>query len=261
MFDDAALVLEEIAPEDKNRKEVLGARVVLYMAAKKWNMAAAVANHLVKVEPENEAWWINFAYALRRTESVEKAEAILLRAQAIHPQVAIIAFNLACYASVTGRMGDAKERLRNASSLIRMFGNWRSVTDGATLIRATGRSHACESEDAFPVRFPRRTGIHHAAPSPIVTDDKVLAFFVHSGLGTRGAAATVLVAPFAGHSPAWRDRPNTPQPCAGQPVFLENRTGFRLYSSAAPFFDFPSRDQDCVQAVVRNFSFPPEVVR
>ena len=43
--------------------------------------------------------------------------------------------------------------------------------------------------------------------------------------------------------------------------FLENRTGFRLYSSAAPFFDFPSRDQDCVQAVVRNFSLPPEVIR
>ena len=29
MFDDAALVLEEIAPEDKNRNEVLGARVNL----------------------------------------------------------------------------------------------------------------------------------------------------------------------------------------------------------------------------------------
>jgi len=42
MFDAAALVLEEIAPEDKNRNEVLGARVALYMAAKKWDMAAAV---------------------------------------------------------------------------------------------------------------------------------------------------------------------------------------------------------------------------
>jgi hypothetical protein len=36
MFDDAALVLEEIEPEDKTRNEVLGARVNLYMAAKKW---------------------------------------------------------------------------------------------------------------------------------------------------------------------------------------------------------------------------------
>jgi len=53
MLDDAAMALEEIAPEDKSRNEVLGARVVLYMAAKKWDMAAAIASHLVKVEPEN----------------------------------------------------------------------------------------------------------------------------------------------------------------------------------------------------------------
>jgi Flp pilus assembly protein TadD len=110
MLEDAALALEEIAPEDKHRNEVLGARVNLYMAAKKWDMAAAVASHLVKVEPENEAWWIGLAYSIRRSEGVEKAEAILLRAQAIHPKVAMIAFNLACYASVTGRMEEASPR-------------------------------------------------------------------------------------------------------------------------------------------------------
>jgi lipopolysaccharide biosynthesis regulator YciM len=118
MLDDAALVLEEIEPKDETRTEVPGARVVLYIAAKKWDMAAAVGSHLVKVEPENEvAWWINLAYSVRRSKSVEKAEAILLRAQAIHPKVAMIAFNLACYASVRGRMEEAKERLRNAIDL------------------------------------------------------------------------------------------------------------------------------------------------
>jgi Flp pilus assembly protein TadD len=80
-------------------------------------MAATVASHLVKVEPENEAWWINLAYSIRRSEGIEQAEAILLRARVIHPKVAMIAFNLACYASVTGRMEDAKERLRNAIDL------------------------------------------------------------------------------------------------------------------------------------------------
>ena len=44
------------------------------MAAKKWDRAAAVAGHLVKVDPENEAWWINLAYSVRRSEGVEKAE-------------------------------------------------------------------------------------------------------------------------------------------------------------------------------------------
>ena len=117
MFDDAALVLEEIAPEDKNRKEVLRMRVQIYMAARKWDMVAAVASHLVKVDPQTAGWWISLAYALRRTESVEKAEAILLRAQAIHPKVAMIAFSLACYASVAGRMVEAKEHLRRAIKL------------------------------------------------------------------------------------------------------------------------------------------------
>ena len=68
MLDDAALALEEIEPEDKTRTEVLGARVVLYIAAKKWDMAAAVASHLVKVEPGNEAWWINLPYSARRRQ-------------------------------------------------------------------------------------------------------------------------------------------------------------------------------------------------
>ena len=86
MFDEAAQVLEEIEAEEKTRNEVLGARVNLYIAAKKWDMAAAVASHLVKVDPQTAGWWIRLACALRRTESVEKAEIILLRAQAIHPK-------------------------------------------------------------------------------------------------------------------------------------------------------------------------------
>jgi lipopolysaccharide biosynthesis regulator YciM len=80
MFDDAANVLEEIEPKDEIRKEVLGARIDLYMAAKKWDMAAAVASHLVNVEPEEAGWWISLAYSTRRCESIEEAEKFLLRA-------------------------------------------------------------------------------------------------------------------------------------------------------------------------------------
>ena len=45
-----------------------GARVNLYMAARKWDMAAAVASHLVKVDPETAGWWISFAHAIRRSD-------------------------------------------------------------------------------------------------------------------------------------------------------------------------------------------------
>ena len=73
MFDDATLALEEIEPEDKTRTEVPRARIALYIAAKKWDMAAAVANQLVKVEPQNEAWWINLAYSARRSEGAGRS--------------------------------------------------------------------------------------------------------------------------------------------------------------------------------------------
>jgi hypothetical protein len=62
MFDDAALAREEIEPEEKTRNEVLEARVNLYMAAKKWDMVAAVASHLVKVDPETAGWWMSRRY-------------------------------------------------------------------------------------------------------------------------------------------------------------------------------------------------------
>ena len=70
MIDDAAMVLEEIAREDKTCNEVLEARVNIYMAAKKWDMAASVASHLVKVEPKEAGWWINLAFATRRAAEV-----------------------------------------------------------------------------------------------------------------------------------------------------------------------------------------------
>ena len=121
MLDDAALVLEVIKPEDKTRREVLGARVGIYMAAKKWDRAATVASHLVKTEPENSGWWINLAYAKRRCEGIESAEAILLRARELHHDNAMIEFNLACYASVACRFEEAKERLKRAVELEKQF--------------------------------------------------------------------------------------------------------------------------------------------
>ena len=54
---------------------------------------------------------------VKTRRSIDKAEAISLRAQAIHPNVAVIAFNLACYASVTARFEEAESRLQHAIEL------------------------------------------------------------------------------------------------------------------------------------------------
>jgi Flp pilus assembly protein TadD len=119
MFDEATRALEEIAPEHESRVEVLGARLGVYMASRKWRMAAAVADQLVKVMPENPSFWIQMAYAVRRCETIDRAEAILLRAQEIHPRNVVILLNLASYASITGRIEEAKARLQHAIDLNR----------------------------------------------------------------------------------------------------------------------------------------------
>jgi predicted Zn-dependent protease len=116
MFDEAERTLGEINAEDKGRKEVLAARVDLYMAAQKWSSVAEVARDLVDIEPENAAWWINLAYATRRAETIDKAQALLLQAQKLHRN-AIIAFNLSCYACVTGHIEQAKTHLKHAIAL------------------------------------------------------------------------------------------------------------------------------------------------
>jgi hypothetical protein len=120
MLDDAANALEEIQPDDTSRKEVLYAQVGLYVASKKWKMAAVVAGHLVKAEPANPDAWINLAYLVRRAENVEEAETVLFKARNWHPKNALIAFNLACYASVAGRMEEAKRAAV-------FFGKWAMV--------------------------------------------------------------------------------------------------------------------------------------
>jgi hypothetical protein len=92
-------------------------------------MVAAVASHPGKVDPETVGWWISLAYALRRAGKrlrrrgshsasgslqhggwcTAVSPSAIPKTQAIHPNVAMIAFTLACYASVAGRMEDAKQ--------------------------------------------------------------------------------------------------------------------------------------------------------
>lgn len=117
MYQDAHDALELIAPEDKTRPEVFGLRAGIYHAMQKWDLCAAVAGHLTKVEPKQRLWWSIWAYATRRSESVEAAEQILIQALTRFPEEAILFYNLACYTSVMGRIREAKSLLAEAISL------------------------------------------------------------------------------------------------------------------------------------------------
>ncbi len=137
MLTDAAAELDGLPEEERSLPEVAGLRVDIHMAAKEWAPAAELAARLVASDPDTSGWWINYAYCIRRAASIGQAEQILLDARERHPQEAMISYNLACYASVTGRLSEARERLDFAIAL-----------DPALELLARG------DEDLAPLREP-----------------------------------------------------------------------------------------------------------
>jgi Tfp pilus assembly protein PilF len=117
MFEEANGEVEQLPPEEKTSLSVLRLRAAIYSETKSWHLLREVAGFLVDSLPGDPQHWIWLAYATRRTTSIPAAETILLRALESHPSEAMIHFNLACYAAQTGKIEEAKERLRDAIRL------------------------------------------------------------------------------------------------------------------------------------------------
>ena len=117
MFEDATRALEQINAEDKMRREVSYAALIVHLAAENWDMAVTIAADIVKAEPKNPTTWILLAQAVRHAGNVEQMERVLFKARAWHPRDPLILFKLACCASVTGRIEEAKLRLGDAIDL------------------------------------------------------------------------------------------------------------------------------------------------
>ncbi len=114
MIEEAAAEVENIAPEDKTRVEVMDFRLDLFCATEKWDGIEAVARHLVENYNWSSKWAIDLARALRRTTGIASAMEALMRAEETFPDCAIIHYNLACYACIEGDLQTTKARLKKA---------------------------------------------------------------------------------------------------------------------------------------------------
>ena len=114
MAQDAWDELEKLPEFLRDRDAVLDLRIEIFQKLDKWESARVLAESLAKRSPENLNWWVHWAYSLRREKSVEAARAVLLKAAAIHPNEALIPYNLACYACVMGQTESAKKLLKTA---------------------------------------------------------------------------------------------------------------------------------------------------
>ena len=117
MFDEAKAELEKIDPLCRHLPEVLSARIPFYRALEKWDLMAIVAKKLTEWIPEQPGNFVDWAYATRRAESIHAAHAILTRAASLHPNDAMIQFNLACYEAKIGSLDRAKAHLKRATEI------------------------------------------------------------------------------------------------------------------------------------------------
>ena len=112
----AAKALRLIPAAFRRRPEVTQFRAQLHLSAGQWRRAEPVIRQLRKQHPDDPQFSVSLAYAVRRAKSIGAAEKILLEARRRFPEVAVIWFNLACYAAQQGRLADARNWLREAAS-------------------------------------------------------------------------------------------------------------------------------------------------
>lgn len=136
MMEEALQFLDLIPEEEISSPEVSRLRVEIHSRTGQWPEAAAIARHMVIINPEDPQWWISLAYATRRAEDIRKAEKILLDATTFHPDEPLIRYNLACYSSVQGRLDEARLRLDHALSLSPELGRLAAVDEDFAPLRA-----------------------------------------------------------------------------------------------------------------------------
>jgi tetratricopeptide (TPR) repeat protein len=121
MIKDAAAELDRVAPEMAQEMEVLSLRALVLQEQARWPALAHVARELVGRQPSEPGWWVTWAYATRRSQSLAAAEAILIDGERAHPAEATIQFNLGCYACQRGDLIEARRRVDRAIAIDQSF--------------------------------------------------------------------------------------------------------------------------------------------
>jgi tetratricopeptide (TPR) repeat protein len=121
MFLEANGELELLPKQLKHRTEVLKLRLEIYRESKAWKLMEVVARELWKRHSDSPDHWNNLAFAVRRAESLQLANEILLHATKRFPEDAMTHFNLGCYSCQAGDLEEAKTRVGRAVELDAKF--------------------------------------------------------------------------------------------------------------------------------------------
>ncbi len=135
MVAEAESELNAVPAELQGEMAVLGLRALVLQELKQWVRLQPLAHELTRRQPHNAGWWITWAYATRRAECIEAAEVILQQAEHLHPEEAMIQFNLSCYACVQGNVEEARRRLNRAIALEAKCAEMAKVDEDLKMLR------------------------------------------------------------------------------------------------------------------------------
>ena len=138
MIEDAAAELDLIPAEAAQETDVLALRALVLQEQANWPRLTDIARELVLRRPAEAGWWITWAYATRRTQSIIAAETILLEAERSHPREPAIQFNLGCYACLRGNLTEARRRIDQAIALDKSFREAAATDPDLAALRADG---------------------------------------------------------------------------------------------------------------------------
>ncbi|MDR0533048.1 MAG: hypothetical protein LBH01_03750 [Verrucomicrobiales bacterium] len=109
--------LDSVPAEYREQPLMAGLYLEVLSSGRQWREMQLRASLMAERFPGDVQWLISQAYATRRAESLPKARKVLQAAYERFPQVALVCYNLACYAAQFGELEEAKSYLTEAVGL------------------------------------------------------------------------------------------------------------------------------------------------
>jgi hypothetical protein len=106
--------LDGVAAEVRSHPEVLDARWAVEAQAREWPVCLEVAQTIVTIIPERPGGWIKRSYVLHRLKRTQEALDNLFPVVDKFSSIAIIPYNLACYAAQLQCLWEAQRWLKQA---------------------------------------------------------------------------------------------------------------------------------------------------
>ncbi len=121
MQEEAIAEIDTIPGEYSERPDILEARLLILMHARRWKEALATSRKLCKAKPEAAAGFIHAAFCLHELGRTQDAKTLLVSGPPSLLKEPTYHYNLACYETKLGNFPEAHAHLEASFAMDRKF--------------------------------------------------------------------------------------------------------------------------------------------